>query len=67
MKRPKYKPKFRGQDFYLKMKMKDGEVIERKVFANSETNARKVAKRQFNGINGLSQIKKVKHGTKWYR
>lgn len=63
----KYKPKFRGQDFYVTMKMKDGEVMERKVFANSETDARKVAKKEFSGMNGLRQIKKIKHGTKWYR
>ena len=63
----KYKPKFRGQDFDLTMKMKDGEMIERRVFANSKNQARVVAKKTFNGINGLSLIRKIKSGTKWYR
>lgn len=61
------KNKFTGRDYWIKMKMKDNEIVERKVFTKNKKEAIKYVKDIYNGKNGLRQIIKIKPSTKWYR
>lgn len=63
----KYKPKFRGQDFFITILFKDGIIREEKTFALNRKRAILSTKKLFNGKNGLKKIIKIKNGSKWFR
>jgi len=59
--------KFRGQNFDVTMKFKDGVVATRRVFASSRKRVPHIVKKEYSGRNGLKKVIKIKSGTKWYR